>query len=146
MYRTEKNGVPNPAQGATEGPKSACVPVRMARRQSGVAGTTGTDGEAGPRGDGAVSGPSPRPATHDADEEGRVRVCWGRYPALRAVDSPPRVPDKGTAEGRDGGQIMGRDPQKEEWAADTAPDVETLQKLLSNLENQRAVWPQIRAF
>ena len=43
-------------------------------------------------------------------------------------------------------QIMGSDPQIEEWAADTAPDVETLQKLLSNLENQRAVWPQIRAF
>ena len=44
------------------------------------------------------------------------------------------------------GQIMGRDPQKEEWAADTAPDVETLQKLLSNLEDQRAVWPRIQAF
>ena len=48
------------------------------------------------------------------------------------------------------GQIMGRDPQIEEWATDTAPDtapdVETLQKLLSNLEDQRAVWPRIQAF
>ena len=31
------------------------------------------------------------------------------------------------------GQIMGRDPQIEEWATDTAPNVEALQKLLSNL-------------
>ena len=48
------------------------------------------------------------------------------------------------------GQIMGRDPQIEEWATDTAPDtapdVETLQKLLSNLEDQRAIWPRIQAF
>ena len=44
------------------------------------------------------------------------------------------------------GQIMGRDPQIEEWAAATAPDVGALQKLLSSLEDQRAVWPQIRAF
>ena len=44
------------------------------------------------------------------------------------------------------GQIMGRDPQIEEWAADTAPDVGTLQKLLSNLEDQRGVWPQLQAF
>ena len=29
------------------------------------------------------------------------------------------------------GQIMGRDPQIEAWAADTAPDVMALQKLLS---------------
>ena len=64
-------------QGATEEPKSACVPVHLARRQSGVAGTTGTDGKAGPRRDGAVSGPGPRPATHDVSEEGRVRVCGG---------------------------------------------------------------------
>ena len=44
------------------------------------------------------------------------------------------------------GQIMGRDPRIEEWAAATAPDVGALQKLLSSLEDQRAVWPQIRAF
>ena len=44
------------------------------------------------------------------------------------------------------GQIMGRDPQMEEWAADTAPDVGALQQLLSNLDDQRAVWSQIRAF
>ena len=44
------------------------------------------------------------------------------------------------------GQIMGRDPQIEEWAANTAPDVGALQKLLSNLEDQQAVWPQVRAF
>ena len=41
---------------------------------------------------------------------------------------------------------MGRDPQIEEWAAATAPDVGALQKLLSSLEVQRAVWLQIRAF
>ena len=41
---------------------------------------------------------------------------------------------------------MGRDPQIEEWAADTAPDVGALQQLLSNLDNQRAVWSQIRVF
>ena len=39
-----------------------------------------------------------------------------------------------------------RDPQIEEWAADTTPNVGALQKLLSNLEDQRAVWPQVRAF
>ena len=44
------------------------------------------------------------------------------------------------------GQIIGRDPQKKEWAADTPPGVGALQKLLSNLDNQRAVWSQIRAF
>ena len=44
------------------------------------------------------------------------------------------------------GQIMGRDPQIEEWAADTAPDVGAQQNVLSNLEDQRAVWPQIQAF
>ena len=44
------------------------------------------------------------------------------------------------------GQIIGRDPQIEEWAADTAPDVGALQKLLSNLDDQWAVWSQIRAF
>ena len=44
------------------------------------------------------------------------------------------------------GQIMGRDPQMEEWAADTAPDVGALQRLLSSLDDQRAVWSQVRAF
>ena len=44
------------------------------------------------------------------------------------------------------GQIMGRDPQIEEWAADTTPDMGALQRLLSNLEDQQAVWLQIRAF
>ena len=44
------------------------------------------------------------------------------------------------------GQIIGRDPQIEEWAAATAPNMGALQKLLSGLEDQRAVWPQIRAF
>ena len=44
------------------------------------------------------------------------------------------------------GQIMDRDPQIEEWAADTAPDVGALQKLLSNLDNQRAAWSQVKAF
>ena len=33
------------------------------------------------------------------------------------------------------GLIMGRDPQIEEWAATTAPDVGALQKLLSSLED-----------
>ena len=37
------------------------------------------------------------------------------------------------------GQIMGRDPQMEEWAANTAPDVGALQQLLSNLDGQWAV-------
>ena len=60
------------AQGVTEGPKSAGVPVLMARRRAGVAGTAGTGGEAGPGWNGAVSGLSPRPATHDASKEGRV--------------------------------------------------------------------------
>ena len=44
------------------------------------------------------------------------------------------------------GQILGRDPQIEECAADTAPDMGALQQLLSNLDDQRAVWSQIRAF
>ena len=44
------------------------------------------------------------------------------------------------------GQIMGRDPQIEGWAADTAPDVGALQQLLSNLDNRPAVWSQIQAF
>ena len=44
------------------------------------------------------------------------------------------------------GQIIGRDPQIEEWAADTAPDVGALQKLLSDLDDQWAVWSQIQAF
>ena len=44
------------------------------------------------------------------------------------------------------GQIMGRNPPIEEWAADTAPDVGALQQLLSNLDDQRAIWSQIRAF
>ena len=37
------------------------------------------------------------------------------------------------------GQIMGRDPQIEEWAADAAPDVGALQQLLSTLDDRRAV-------
>ena len=37
------------------------------------------------------------------------------------------------------GQIMGRDPQVEEWAADAAPNVGALQQLLSALDDQRAV-------
>ena len=44
------------------------------------------------------------------------------------------------------GQIMDRDPQIEEWAAETAPDMGALQELLSNLDDQRAVWSQVRAF
>ena len=44
------------------------------------------------------------------------------------------------------GQIVDRDPQIEAWAADTAPDVGALQKLLSTLDDQRAVWSQVRAF
>ena len=44
------------------------------------------------------------------------------------------------------GQIMGRDPQIEAWAADIVPDVGALQRLLLNLEDQRAVWPQVQAF
>ena len=44
------------------------------------------------------------------------------------------------------GQIIGRDPQIEEWAAATAPTVRALQRLLSGLEDQRALWLQIRAF
>ena len=44
------------------------------------------------------------------------------------------------------GQIVDRDPQIEAWAADTAPDVGALQKLLSNLDDQQAVWSQVRAF
>ena len=43
------------------------------------------------------------------------------------------------------GQIMDRDPQIEAWAADTAPDVGALQKLLSTLDDQWAVWLQVRA-
>ena len=42
------------------------------------------------------------------------------------------------------GQIMGRNPQIEEWAAAIAPDVGALQRLLSTLEDQRAVWSQVR--
>ena len=38
------------------------------------------------------------------------------------------------------GQIVGRDPQIEEWAADTTPDVGALQNLLLNLDDQWAVW------
>ena len=41
---------------------------------------------------------------------------------------------------------MGRNPQIEAWAAETAPDVMALQKLLTNLDDQRAVWSQVRAF
>ena len=44
------------------------------------------------------------------------------------------------------GQIMGRNLQIEAWAANTAPDVMALQKLLSAIDNQRAVWSQVRAF
>ena len=44
------------------------------------------------------------------------------------------------------GQIIGRDPQIEAWAAATTPNVGALQKLLSRLEDQRAVWLQIRTF
>ena len=44
------------------------------------------------------------------------------------------------------GQIMERYPQIEEWAAGTAPDVGALQKLLSNLDDQWAVWSQVLAF
>ena len=44
------------------------------------------------------------------------------------------------------GQIMGRNPQIEERAAGAAPDVGALQQLLSALDDQRAVWSQIRAF
>ena len=44
------------------------------------------------------------------------------------------------------GQIMGRDPQIEEWATDTPPNVEALQQLLSALDDQQAVWSQIRVF
>ena len=36
--------------------------------------------------------------------------------------------------------------QVEEWAANAAPDVGALQQLLSTLDDQRAVWPQIRVF
>ena len=35
------------------------------------------------------------------------------------------------------GQIMGRDPQIEEWAASTAPDVGALQQLLSSVHPGR---------
>ena len=41
---------------------------------------------------------------------------------------------------------MGRDPQIEEWTAAIAPNVGALQRLLSGLENQWTLWPQIRAF
>ena len=34
------------------------------------------------------------------------------------------------------GQIMGQDPQIEEWAADAAPDVGALQRLLSTLDDR----------
>ena len=44
------------------------------------------------------------------------------------------------------GQIMGRAPQIEEWATDTPPNVEALQQLLSALDDQQAVWSQIRVF
>ena len=44
------------------------------------------------------------------------------------------------------GQIIGRDPQIEEWAAATTPNVGALQRLLSGLEDQRALWLQIQAF
>ena len=44
------------------------------------------------------------------------------------------------------GQIIWRDPQIEAWAAAATPNVGALQKLLSRLEDQRAVWLQIRAF
>ena len=44
------------------------------------------------------------------------------------------------------GQILHREPRLEAWAVDTAPDVGTLQKLLSALDDQRAVWAQVRVF
>ena len=44
------------------------------------------------------------------------------------------------------GQIMGRNPQVEEWAAAVAPDVGALQHLLSTLDDQRAVWSQVQVF
>ena len=44
------------------------------------------------------------------------------------------------------GQIMGQNPQVEEWAAAVAPDVGALQHLLSTLDDQRAVWSQVRVF
>ena len=44
------------------------------------------------------------------------------------------------------GQITGREPQIEEWAADAGPDVGALQHLLSTLDDQRAVWSQLRVF
>ena len=44
------------------------------------------------------------------------------------------------------GQIMGRDPRIEEWATAIAPNVGALQRLLSGLEDQRTLWPQIQAF
>ena len=44
------------------------------------------------------------------------------------------------------GQILDRDPRLEAWAADTTLDVGTLQKLLPALDDQRAVWSQVRAF
>ena len=44
------------------------------------------------------------------------------------------------------GQIMGRNPQIEEWAAAVAHDVGALQHLLSTLDDQRAVWSQVRVF
>ena len=44
------------------------------------------------------------------------------------------------------GQIIGRNPQIEEWATVTAPNVGALQRLLSGLQDQRTLWPQIRTF
>ena len=44
------------------------------------------------------------------------------------------------------GQILHWEPRLEAWAVDTAPDVGTLQKLLSALDSQRAVWAQVWAF
>ena len=44
------------------------------------------------------------------------------------------------------GQNMGRDPQIEEWAADTAPDVGALQQLLSNLDDQGGRVPTSMGF
>ena len=42
-------------------------------------------------------------------------------------------------------QIVGKNPQIEEWAATVAPDLEALQDLLSRMERQQALGKQIRA-
>ena len=49
------------AQGVTEGPGPARVPIRLARCGASVAGAAGAGGKAGPGRNGTVSGPSPGP-------------------------------------------------------------------------------------